>query len=122
MLGNYWESLFEGVEHPIPRMKAFRLCVLPLVVASLMQLSLSAQAVTFLVVGKRHVYTQTDNSTTADASNPWRFDAHIEGTSSTTDLSGITTPTLGLAGGTGSNTLTYNSGDNAWQVQASYSS
>lgn len=78
------------------------------------------QSVEFLSVSKQHSYIQTDNTTTTDAVNPWRFRASVEGGSS--DLSAITTPTLIIPGGTGSTTLTYDSGEKSWSVEGSYSS
>jgi hypothetical protein len=86
----------------------------------LVQSSLFAQTVSFLIVSKSHQYTQTDNSTTVDFSTPWGFDAHVEGTNSTTDLQFITPPTLTIPGGTGSTTPVYNISNNAWEVRTSY--
>lgn len=77
------------------------------------------QSVDFLLVSKQHTYTQTDNTTTADTVNPWRFRASVEGSS---DISGITTPTMTIPGGTGSTTMAYNSGDNAWLTEGAYGS
>jgi hypothetical protein len=78
----------------------------------------SAQTVDFLIVSMRHRYTQTDNSTTVDAANPWSFRASVEGTG----ISGIAAPTLAIPSGTGSTTMTYDSGDNSWVVENDYSS
>lgn len=79
---------------------------------------LTAQTVDFVVVSKELSYNQTDNSTAALATNPWSFRADIEGSS----LSGIATPTLSSAGGTGSVAMTYDASDGDWLVGAQFSS
>ncbi len=82
----------------------------------------SAQTVNFLMVSLRHQYTQTDNSTTVDAVNPWSFRAAVEGPSGAGNISGITPPTLTIPSGTGSTTMTYDVGDSSWVVQNNYTS
>jgi len=83
----------------------------------LVHASLFAQTVNLLVVSKVHSYTQTNNSTTVDATNPWSFAAHVEGSSG--DLSGAAAM-LTIPSGTGSTTMTYNAGGPKWSVNASF--
>jgi hypothetical protein len=75
-----------------------------------------AQTVDFLVVSKIHDYTQTNNSTTVDASNPWAFEAHVEGNG---DLSAANA-LLTIPSGTGSTTMTFNAGGEQWRIQSSF--
>lgn len=79
---------------------------------------LKAQTVSFVVVSKQVSYNQTDNSTATLATNPWSFQADIEGST----LSGIATPILSSAGGTGSVIMTYDANDNGWFVRNQFSS
>ncbi|HVT73912.1 MAG TPA: PEP-CTERM sorting domain-containing protein [Lacunisphaera sp.] len=83
------------------------------------QSSLFAQTVNFLTAEKFHNYTQTDDSTAVDASNPWSFSAHVE--ASAGDLSGAAA-TLTIPSGTGSTTMTYNASGPKWSVTASFAS
>jgi hypothetical protein len=82
----------------------------------LVHVSLFAQTVQFLVVSKSHTSTQTDNSTTVDTANPFSFEAHVEGSG---DLSGGAV-TLTKPSGSGSTTMTYNSGGQKWGLNASF--
>lgn len=77
----------------------------------------SAQTVDFIVVAKQHSYNQVDNTSVVDATNPWQFHANVEGTG----LSG-STPSITLAAGSvgGSTTYTYDSGDDAWNIDAAF--
>lgn len=75
----------------------------------------SAQTVDFIIVAKQHAYDQVDNTSVVDATNPWTFHANVEGTG----LSG-NAPSIILAGGSGSTTFAYDSGDDAWNIDAAF--
>ncbi|MCC6415410.1 MAG: PEP-CTERM sorting domain-containing protein [Opitutaceae bacterium] len=76
----------------------------------------SGQTVDTVFVGKQHTYTQVDNSTVSDVpGNPWGFHASVEGSG----LSGET-PSITLAGGSGSTTFSYDAGDGEWKLESNY--
>ncbi|MDI1338022.1 MAG: PEP-CTERM sorting domain-containing protein [Lacunisphaera sp.] len=96
-------------------MKMMRVLMV-LFLGMLVQSSLFAQIVNFLIVEKVHDYTQTDNSTTVDATNPWRFEAHVEGST----LSGIPAPTITIPSGSGATTMIYNAVGDKWTINTPY--
>jgi hypothetical protein len=80
------------------------------------QAALFAQTVDFLVISKSHFYTQTDNSTTVDATNPWNFEAHVEGSGGLSSANAM----LSIPSGTGSTTMTYSGAGDKWGINASF--
>lgn len=78
-----------------------------------------AQTVNFVFVEHRRTAVQTDNVSTTAEANPWEFRASVEGS----NLQGIAMPTVALPGGSsGATTMTYQTDDNAWFVEASFGS
>lgn len=79
--------------------------------------SVFAQTITFVVVEKKHIYTQTDTGTVTErASNPWGFQSAVEGDNLVTSTNPISSASTNVAAGSTSPNLTlvFNTQDKNW--------